>query len=404
MTNCSDTAAHVARLGAAWNAALSSINLTTATTGVLAHAPAPCAILAVGKCAGPMLDGARVLAPDVETLCVLPDGAPAPTTPSTVLRVAHPRPDARVLDAARKAMALAARGTAQRPLWLCLSGGTSACLGAPLQPGQLDLLGDVINRMMKAGADIEALNTVRKHACQVLGGRLGAAARGLVAAVTVDIAQQDVALVGSGPACPDATTLLDARAVLERFSIHTPLALAPSPTCPRWPHHVVASPVTLQVALRNALGPDGVMATPLLMTPDAFETHVIDVALERAGTVACVGEIVFPVPPEAPPGGRAAHLAVFAALRLMRQRRTFVILCAGSDGRDGPTDAAGACVTSETFAGVDPAVLERALAAGETHALLLAHGALLPRQDSPLNLLDGCVLWTSPGAHRQVWA
>ncbi len=398
MTNCSDTAAHAARLGAAWNAALSSINLTTATTRGLAHAAAPCAILAVGKCAGPMLDGARVLAPDVETLCVLPDGAPAPTAPSPLLRVAHPLPDVRVLNAARQAMALAARATAPRPLWLCLSGGTSACLGAPLQPAQLDLLGGVINRMMKAGADIEALNTVRKHACQVLGGRLGAAARGLVAAVTVDIAQQDVSLVGSGPAYPDGTTLLDARAVLERFSIHTPLALAPSPTCPRWPHHVVASPATLQMALRDALGPHALVVAPLLRTPHAFETHVLDVALARGGTVACVGEIVFPVPPEAPAGGRAAHLAVYVVLRLMRQHRTFVVLCAGSDGRDGPTQAAGACVTSETFAGVDPKVLEHALAAGETHALLLAHGALLPRRDSPLNLLDGCVLWTPPGA------
>lgn len=393
-----------ARLRAAWEEALGNIQLEAATAAAFAHARPPCAVLAVGKSAGRMMDGVAALHPNAPRLCILPEGARAPQQPVDVFTVAHPRPDERVFEAAQRVMSLAALSSATTPLWLLLSGGTSACVGAPLQPSQLEELGRVLHALMQAGAPIEALNTVRKHACQVLGGRLGAACHGLHAAVAVDIASQDWTLVGSGPAVADRSRLEDARRVLREHGLSSsPLALMPSPACPAWQHTVVASPGMLRDALQRALGEAAHLPAEILTTPAQVDALVLDHALQKDGVVAAVGEVPFPVPAHAPPGGRAAHLALHLAVALHRAGRTFVVHCAGSDGRDGPTQHAGACVTSAMLEGQPLEVAQDALQQGRSHALLERWNALLPRRETGLNLLDGCVVWACDGALPGAW-
>jgi hydroxypyruvate reductase len=391
----SRSARHAARLTGTYRAALQNFSLPQRTAAALAQAPQPCAVLAVGKSAGPMMDGARtLLRVDVPCVAILPDGVPLPGGSCEVLRTAHPLPDARVNVAARRALEVVALSSETRPLWLCLSGGGSACLGAPLPGTSVEELARLTRALMLAGADIGELNTVRKHACQVLGGRLGHAAAGLVVAVAVDIANEDVGLVASGPAWVDASTVDDAVAVLRRRGVdRAGVVLVPSPQCPAWPHHGVAAPSHWRAALAAEAGPDARVVTRTLQTVEDVERLVVAPGAGTAENLVAVGEVPFAVPPNAPAGGRAAHLALWLALRLARQGGRFVVLCAGSDGRDGPTEHAGACVSDETLAGVDAGSVEAALAAGGAHSWLLARGALIPRLATGLNLLDALLVW-----------
>ena len=105
-----------ARLRAAWEEALGNIQLEAATAAAFAHARPPCAVLAVGKSAGRMMDGVAALHPSAPRLCILPEGARAPQHPVDVFTVAHPRPDERVFEAARRVMSLAALSSATTPL------------------------------------------------------------------------------------------------------------------------------------------------------------------------------------------------------------------------------------------------------------------------------------------------
>lgn len=387
--------AHAARLWEAFRAAHRSLDLPGRTRHAFRGAPSPGAILAVGKSAGAMVDGALGAA-SAPAVAILPDGYPAPTAPGVrVLRVAHPLPDARCAAAVDLALELARASTPAAPLWLCLSGGGSACLGDPLPPAGEDALADLTRGLMASGAGIRELNGVRAHLCRALGGRLGAAARGLVAAVAVDIADQDVALVASGPAHAWTEGRAAAVALLQRTGRADWLPrLVDPPPCPAWPHTAVLTPSDWRAALAGAL-PGCTVEPRALVDPDGVAAWV-DRALLAGGTSVAVGEVPFTIPPGAPPGGRAAHLALWVARRLQDTGRAFALVAAGSDGRDGPTQCAGARVTDAALAGVSTGELDAALAAGAAHRVLGPVGALLPRFSSALNVLDGYLLWLAP--------
>ncbi|MEW5855335.1 MAG: DUF4147 domain-containing protein [Myxococcota bacterium] len=388
--------------------ALSRLDLRARTADAFSSAPSPSGILAVGKCAGAMLDGARRALPPSwsgPVCAILPDGAPPPTGSDVeILRGAHPYPDVRTTVAAARALALSRASTSERPLWFCLSGGGSACLGAPLPGVSVAELGEVSRALMLRGADIRELNTVRKHLCQALGGRLGAVAGGLRVAVAVDILDEDLALVASGPALPDETTGADARAVLDRHGLTPTLPAAITRAlhdhtrvpCPTWPHVPVATPSQLRALLAEEVRPLGPVQvlTPPLRDPMDVQARLVPAMPGGAPLLVDVSEVSFPVPAEAPPGGRSMHLALWLA-RAVRGS-AFAFLALGSDGRDGPTDHAGALVTHHTLEGIPGPDVDRALAEGAARELLRARGALVPRFPSELNLLDVHLLWRSP--------
>lgn len=130
----------------------------------------------------------------------------------------HPYPDARSEQAGDRALRVAHDVHSGEALVVLLSGGASALMAAPLAGITLDDKIATTRLMMSAGADIHALNTVRRHLSNVKGGRLAAACVGTTITLAIsDVVGDDLHAIGSGPGVPDASTWSDAALALERF-------------------------------------------------------------------------------------------------------------------------------------------------------------------------------------------
>jgi glycerate 2-kinase len=130
----------------------------------------------------------------------------------------HPYPDARSEAAGNRAIAVAQGVHSGEALVILLSGGASALMASPLDGLTLADKIDTTRLMMTAGADIHALNTVRRHLSKVKGGRLAAACVGTTITLAIsDVVGDDLHAIGSGPGVPDASTWRDAAEALERF-------------------------------------------------------------------------------------------------------------------------------------------------------------------------------------------
>jgi glycerate 2-kinase len=141
-----------------------------------------------------------------------------------VIEAAHPVPDDRGERAAERLMQTV-RGLTEDDLVLCLiSGGGSALLALAAEGLGLDDKKAINKRLLASGAPIGAMNTVRKHLSAIKGGRLAEAAypARVVTIGISDVPGDDPSVIASGPTVPDATTLEDARAILERYRIDVP--------------------------------------------------------------------------------------------------------------------------------------------------------------------------------------
>lgn len=167
--------------------------------------------MAAAFAAAPHLALRRAVAIGTHADAALPDGV-------EWIESSHPFPDARSEAAGRRALALAEGVHSGEGLVILLSGGASALMAAPVDG---ITLGDKISTtrtMMNAGADIHALNTVRRHLSNVKGGRLAAACVGTTITLALsDVVGDDLNAIGSGPGVPDSTTWSDAAAALDRF-------------------------------------------------------------------------------------------------------------------------------------------------------------------------------------------
>ena len=383
---------------------------------VFAHR-GPVLLIAAGKPALGMARGAEVARPHAGVI-IVPHGAFGDGPPGTVvLHGAHPVPDeagaaatARLLDAVRSA------GPDELVLAL-LGGGASALLAAPA--GALTLADEqaITAALLASGADIGAFNVVRKHCSRVKGGGLARAARAAAGVWTLllsDVVGDDPATIASGPTVADATTFADAREAVERW-------LAPGAVPSRVRAHLEAGvrgsvaesvkpgdPVLARTVTHVLAGNrTAVAAAAAAARGFGFEPHLIAEPLrgdaaragrrliaaldaaprERPVAVVAGGETTVRVRPGGR-GGRSQHLALAAALALAG--RPGVVLAVGTDGIDGPTDAAGACVDGGTVArararGLDP---DAALAATDSHPLLAATGDLVRTGPTGTNVAD----------------
>lgn len=145
-----------------------------------------------------------------------------------VIEAGHPVPDEASRAAATRALALAAAATAEDLVLVLLTGGGSANWIAPA-PGISVAQKQGLNRaLLRSGAPIDAVNTVRKHLSQIKGGRLARAAQpAIVVTLAIsDVPHDDPAVIASGPTVADTTTLADARAILDRYAIVPDQAIA----------------------------------------------------------------------------------------------------------------------------------------------------------------------------------
>jgi glycerate 2-kinase len=174
-------------------------------------------VLAVGKAAGPMLLEFVQRMGHVRSAVGIGPVRPA-TLPSaaTWFDAGHPVPDERSVAAARHALQVAGRTSNDDLLMVLLSGGASALMALPVPDIALNDKQDTVRRLLKAGATIHDLNTVRKHLSAVKGGRLAAAAVAPVITLAIsDVVGDDLSVIGSGPTMPDPSTFADALRVLD---------------------------------------------------------------------------------------------------------------------------------------------------------------------------------------------
>lgn len=321
----------------------------------------------------------------------------------------HPFPDERSVAAAEQLLNAARAVPAGERALLLLSGGASALVGAPVAGLGLEELRAATRALMDGGAAIGEINVVRRHLTKLGGGKLAAACAGAIDVLAIsDVAGNDPATIGSGPASPEPSTRAEALTIARRYGLSDAVLQvlervddnprADHPAFARGTCRVLASPETLRDAAARVMAEAGrrVVVREGLVAGDVEEVAA-DLALEarrlaRGEALVAVGEPTVKVRGGGGSGGRAQHLALSMVAPLASGNMRLVAL--GSDGRDGPTEAAGAVVDGGTLGkcaarGIDVA---GALARCDSGRALAAVGATVPRFESGTNLTDLYIL------------
>ena len=350
------------------------------------------------------------------------------------IRAAHPTPDASSVEAARLALAQAAAVPSGGMLVVLLSGGSSSLLALPVDSVPLEDKQATIRHLLRAGADIHALNAVRKHISAIKGGQLAAACGGRTLGLALsDVVDDDLSVIGSGPTVPDPTTFEDAWIVIERFGGATAFPgsvvrrlsegrLGRVDDTPKPGHRSLTRADTRLIGGRHS-AMDGARAEAerLGYVVELFDeavtgeardagAHLARVARELAapadGRCRCLlwsGETTVTVRGQGR-GGRNQELALAAASALVGAGN-LAILSAGTDGIDGPTDAAGAIVDSSTWSRAsrgdggspDPAA---ALQANDSYRVFEALGDLVRTGPTDTNVGDVQIALVEPRGDR----
>jgi glycerate 2-kinase len=360
----------------------------------------PMRVIAAGKAAVPMARAARDLFGDLIQAGLVVGVEPAADLEQRGFQVivgGHPTPSAASERGGRRALELAASLRSDETLVVLLSGGASALMAVPADGVTLEDKQAATRQLLRAGADIHALNTVRKHLSAIKGGWLAARASGPCLAFAIsDVVGDDLSVIASGPTVPDASTFRDALDIIRRFggedayprAVIDRLAKGAQGQVPETPKpgdsKLVRAQTTVIGGRRNAMEgaiheaeslgyhviriDDAVVGEARVAGPSHLRAVVARAA--STGRPACVvssGETTVRVAGDGK-GGRNQEFALACADALAAIGGTAVMTSVGTDGIDGPTDAAGALVDSTT--------LERARAAR------LQPQAFLERNDS----------------------
>jgi hydroxypyruvate reductase len=271
----------------------------------------------------------------------------------------HPIPDERGVAGARRIADIAAESGARDLLLCVISGGASALLPLPARGVTLARKKEITRRLLASGATIHEMNTVRKPMSAIKGGHLAELARPatVIALILSDVIGDDLSVIGSGPTMPDFTTVADAAAVLKRYDISVPeLTETPKQPMPVQNLIVGSNRQSLDAAAQKArqLGYRTIVLSTTIdgETRDIARMHaaLVREAISRGSARMCFlsgGETTVTIRGKGL-GGRNQEFVLAAAIAL--QKSTGVtIFSAGTDGIDGPTDAAGAVADSATL-------------------------------------------------------
>ncbi|MBH9553915.1 glycerate kinase type-2 family protein [Inhella gelatinilytica] len=394
-----------------------------------AHWPEPpmgrTVVLGVGKAAwgmGAALEAAWPADRPLSGVLVAPAGSrPVGLGRLHRLESAHPVPDRRSVRAGRALLA-ATQGLGPQDLVIALlSGGASALATVP-QPGLsfTDLQG-IHQALLRCGAPIDAMNTLRKHLCALKGGQLAAACgRAPVLTLAIsDIPGDRLDLIGSGPTLADPSTCGDALAVATRFAIPLPPVAEQALRAGTWEtpkelprHHrsqLVGSPaISLQAAAD--LGRQWGLHVTLLGDALQGEARALGRHLAQQcaqpGLYLSGGETTVTLTHSTPGrGGRNAE-CVLAALLEWRDRPGAYALMADTDGIDGASPWAGAQIGPDTWARAQAQRLDlaEALHRHDAGGVLHALGESLLTGPTGTNVNDFRALWIDeppdPGSQR----
>lgn len=383
---------------------------------------APIRLIALGKAAPLMAEPVFELHGDriVQHAIIAPAGTPTgKSTHRAVLFGAHPLPDESSVEAGHAVQDVLQAGGPDDVVLVLLSGGGSAVAVLPIEPIAVDEYADCVARLMRAGADIGDLNLVRRHIDGLKGGRMAALAApaSVLGLVLSDVVGDPLDTIASGPLSPDPTSAADALRLLRRHrlieecaeSIHHVLS-----TCVRTgedetpgPGSAVFERVRVRVVGGNDVAVNGAAdAAAMLGYGIRRATHPVTGLAREAGVslareaqgiqrdgvlpvcIVAGGETTVAVSGDGR-GGRNQEIVLAACLELTGAAG-ITVGSVGTDGVDGPTDAAGAIGDEGTLGraaelGIDP---RSALADNDSHGFFRAVGGLLVTGPTGTNVSD----------------
>jgi hydroxypyruvate reductase len=347
----------------------------------------------------------------------------------TVYECGHPVPDEVGFQGALAIEDLLRQLTARDLLFVLISGGASALLPAPASPVTLRDKQKVTDQLLKRGADIFELNAVRKHLSRLKGGLLASHAypATVVALILSDVIGDPLDVIGSGLTAPDESTFGDALRVLSKFGL---TAKAPRSVMARLEEgalgHIPETPKAGNAIFRNvfnvligtnrlaleaasrqakALGYRTVILSSSMQgeTREVAKVHaeILREIIKGDGLArkpACLlsgGETTVMVKGNGK-GGRNQEFALAAAIQLHGEKK-WAVLSAGTDGTDGPTDAAGAFADDTTVSralltGLSPAAY---LADNDAYSFFERLDALIKTGPTGTNVMDLQILLAS---------
>lgn len=329
-------------------------------------------VIGAGKASAQMaraverLLGARI----TDGLINVKDGHSAKLQRVRINECGHPIPDRRGVAGARRIAQIAAQAGPDDLIVCLISGGASALMPLPAPPITLAEKQKTTRLLLHCGAGIHEINCVRKHISRIKGGQLARLAypATLLTLILSDVIGDDLDVIGSGPTVPDRSTFAEARAILEKYRIPDLLPLAAEET-PK-PGDKIFEETRNVVVGSNALAVNAAAeeARRLGFHTLVLSTFVEGEAREVARVHAAIAKEIHtsgrPVPRPACVisggettvtvrgkglGGRNQEFALAAAIDIAGLGDNLLILSAGTDGTDGPTDAAGAIADSTTL-------------------------------------------------------
>jgi glycerate 2-kinase len=384
-------------------------------------------VVGAGKGTAPMAQAMEELLDEriFEGAIVVKDGHGLPLKRVRVHEASHPVPDQRGVQGGEDILSLVKR-TKERDLVISLlSGGGSALLVAPAQGVTLKDKQEVTRLLLACGATIHEINAVRKHLSRIKGGGLARSAHPakVVSLILSDVIGDDLDVIASGPVVPDPSTFHQAEAVLKRHGIweEVPKSVrgriekgvngdieeTAKPEDKSFRNDITVLVGTNLQALEAAKKKAELQGYRSLILSAMVEGETREAAKMHAGIAKEIIASGHPIPPPAcvlfggettvtlqgkGKGGRNMEFALASALALEGEEYV-VVLSGGTDGTDGPTDAAGAIVDGETVArarsqGLDP--LDH-LRRNDSYPLFQSLGDLVITGPTRTNVMDVCI-------------
>lgn len=292
-----------------------------------------------------------------------------------VIEAAHPVPDAAGLLAAKRLLSIV-DGLNENDLVICLiSGGGSALMPVPGRGITLNDKQSINSALLKSGANISEMNCVRKHLSAIKGGRLAIAAAParVVTLLISDVPGDDPSTIASGPTIGDATTLADARGVIEKYDIPISKAVrtflrddsneTPKPSDPVFDNNTTVMLASAQMSLEAAAHAAKVAGVTPVILGNSIEGEARDIAAMHAGIARqvalhgqparapCVllsgGETTVTVRGKGR-GGRNSEFLLALAIELNGRANIHALAC-DTDGIDGTQDNAGCLISPDTL-------------------------------------------------------
>ncbi len=329
----------------------------------------------------------------------------------SMIEAGHPIPDDNSVLAAKKVLSMIGTMDSSMEIILLLSGGGSALFELPEQDLSLEDIQSCTDQLLKCGADITEINTIRKRLSSVKGGKLAALCKDIriFQVMLSDVLGDDLGMIASGPAYPDNTSSSDVMGIIKKYGLHFPdqvINCLQSET-PKEIHNVetVVTGNGRNFCLAAAKKAEELGYHAYIITTDLnceakeagrFLASIAKGLQRKDGTssfkLPCAiilgGETVVRVQGKGK-GGRNQELALSGACGIQWLENT-VLLSVSSDGTDGPTDAAGGMVTGETWQallsqGIDPLEILRD---NDSYHALKAVGGLIMTDPTGTNVND----------------